>query len=316
MHDVDIIMPLYNAADTVGRALTSIAAQTVLDRIHLIIVDDGSTDGSLAAVADTLVSLPLLEERTEIIALGINVGASASYRAGLNAARGSWISRCDDDDFLMPDAIERLLARALNSGADIVAGPIERHDGSNRPKLLKPRFAKGLNGMALDTANFSLCNKLIRRSLIFNAPDGSPLAPLQDINCWDDLSFIARLLALPGVKTAVVGTQPVYIYNVSPHTTSLSRSGREYVLAQHIQCAMMLQQWFESNNLAATFQPFLLRLKFVAKVKLLRGRGRFQRIREWQKTFPETTRHIMSRRVMGPDVSFPLRLIFRLIASL
>lgn len=315
MHDVDIILPVFNAEKTVAAALTSIAAQTTLNRIHLIIVDDGSTDESLAAIADSLIGLPMLEERSEIVALRQNSGSSTAYRAGLEAAKGEWIARCDDDDFLMPDAIERLLAKAVEDGADIVAGTIERRTGK-KSAVLTPRIEAGLNRMRLDTVNFSLCNKLIRRSLLYNAPDGVPLAPLEGINCWDDLSFVSRLLALPGVRTGTVDGNPVYIYNVFRGSESLSRSDREYILGQHIRCASMLQEWFEANGLAATCAPFLTRLKFIAKVKLLRGRGSVGRIREWQRVFPETTPFIMSRRVMGPDVSLPLRIAFKIVASL
>ena len=143
------------------------------------------------------------------------------------------------------------------------------------------------------------------------APDGKPLSVLPGINCWDDVSFVARLMAIPGCHVEELSGKAVYRYNRHSGQTSLSRTSRQYQLDQHIQCALQLTEWFQANRLSAIYEPFILRLKFLAKVKLLRGQGAVGRIGEWRKTFPETSAYIMG---MSPDMSLPLRMAFRLIS--
>jgi glycosyltransferase involved in cell wall biosynthesis len=93
---VSIVLPAHNAADTIGRAVRDVRAQT-LERWELILVNDGSTDGTgraaaAAAAGDPRVRL-LHAERGGIVA-ALNVGVAA--------ARGRFIARMDADDETMP----------------------------------------------------------------------------------------------------------------------------------------------------------------------------------------------------------------------
>lgn len=310
MESVDIIMPVYNGEATIGAAIESVAAQTVAHLCRLIIVDDASTDSTLDVVQRYMIAMPALAERCKVVALGTNRGAAEAYNAGLKSGNSHWIARCDADDEMMPDAIERMLELANKKGADIVVGPVEQVNGK-KSIVLRPSLTGGLNSMPLDTVNFGLCNKLIKRTLCMMAPDGKPLSVLPGINCWDDVSFVARLMALPGCRVEELSGKSVYRYNRHAGQTSLSRASRQYQLEQHLQCALQLTEWFQANELSAIYEPFLLRLKFLSKVKLLRGQGAASRIAEWRDTFRETSAYIMK---MSPDMSLPLRIVFRLLS--
>ena len=310
MESVDIIMPVYNGEATIGAAIESVAAQTVAHRCRLIIVDDASTDSTLDVVQRYMIAMPALAERCKVVALGTNRGAAEAYNAGLKSGNSHWIARCDADDEMMPDAIERMLAKADKTGADIIVGATLKVDGE-RHTTLRPDISGGLNSMPIDTVNFSLCNKLVKRTLLVQAPDGKTLSVLQGINCWDDLSLVARLAALPGCRMVELEGEPVYRYNRHSGQTTLSRTDRQYQLEQHMECALRLTRWFDNNGLSAIYEPFLIRLKFLSKVKLLRGQGAYSRIAEWRTTFPETSAYIMK---MSPDMSLPLRIVFRLLS--
>src|SRR5258708_5260214 len=100
MPRVSIILPVYNRAATVGRAIASVVAQTEHDW-ELIVVDDGSHDdlsGAIAAVLDHRVHL-LRNER--------NRGAAAARNSGIRAARAPFIAFIDSDDEWMPMKLER-----------------------------------------------------------------------------------------------------------------------------------------------------------------------------------------------------------------
>lgn len=107
---VSVIVPCYNAAPWIAQAIASVRAQTWPHR-EIIVVNDGSTDASLAAArACAGPDLTVLDQP--------NGGASSGRNAGLRAARGEFIQFLDADDLLAPDKIESQL-RVLNAAAPL-----------------------------------------------------------------------------------------------------------------------------------------------------------------------------------------------------
>ncbi|HZZ84803.1 MAG TPA: glycosyltransferase family 2 protein [Anaeromyxobacteraceae bacterium] len=94
---VSIVMPTYNRADTISRAIASIHAQT-WKRWELIVVDDGSTDGT----ADRLAGL---DPRLKLIRQA-NQGVTGARNTGLEAATGDLIAFLDSDDEWLPHHLE------------------------------------------------------------------------------------------------------------------------------------------------------------------------------------------------------------------
>lgn len=102
---VSVVMPAYNAAKTVEAAAGSILGQTYAD-LELIVVDDGSTDGTWRAVT----ALAARDARVRPVRLAQNGGASAARNAGLDLCRGTYLFFMDADDTLAPDAFARALS--------------------------------------------------------------------------------------------------------------------------------------------------------------------------------------------------------------
>ena len=100
---VSVIVPVFNRAGSIPRALESVAAQTFQD-YEIIVVDDGSTDGS----ADVVERLGLA--RVRLIRSPQNRGAAAARNIGISAASGQWIAFLDSDDFWAPDKLAHQLA--------------------------------------------------------------------------------------------------------------------------------------------------------------------------------------------------------------
>jgi glycosyltransferase involved in cell wall biosynthesis len=94
------IMPVYNHVDYVEEAVRSVREQIFTDW-QLIIVDDGSTDGS----AELLDKLAAQDERIEVIHQS-NAGPAAARNAALPVARGQWLTYLDSDDVWLPDALD------------------------------------------------------------------------------------------------------------------------------------------------------------------------------------------------------------------
>lgn len=113
---ISVIIPVYNAAKYLRKALDSVIAQT-LKEIEIICVDDGSTDDSLSILyeyqkMDSRIQVFKHEEKTE--------GAAAARNMGLDKATGEYLSILDADDFFESNMLEDALLAATEENADIV----------------------------------------------------------------------------------------------------------------------------------------------------------------------------------------------------
>ena len=97
MPSVSVIMPTFNRADTIRRAIRSVQAQTFTDW-ELIVVDDGSTDNTVALIEGRDPRLKLIRQE--------NQGTAGARNAGLSASAGSYIAFLDSDDEWLPHHLE------------------------------------------------------------------------------------------------------------------------------------------------------------------------------------------------------------------
>ena len=112
---VSVVMPVYNGERYLEAAVRSVMAQTFGDW-ELIIVDDGSTDGTPAIAA----RLAAEDPRIRLVKNIENRGVAASRNRGLALCGGEYVALLDGDDLWRPDKLRRQLALAQRTGADIV----------------------------------------------------------------------------------------------------------------------------------------------------------------------------------------------------
>jgi glycosyltransferase involved in cell wall biosynthesis len=99
---VSVIIPTYNRAGLVKEAVASVLAQTYRD-FELLVVDDGSTDGTLEALAPWAGAI-------RVLSLPVRRGVSGARNAGVAAAQGEWLAFLDADDLWLPEKLARQLA--------------------------------------------------------------------------------------------------------------------------------------------------------------------------------------------------------------
>ncbi len=106
--NITVIIPTHNRAGLLTRALDSVLAQT-LAPLEVILVDDGSTDGTDALIADRYPLVRYLKQK--------NRGVSAARNRGIAEARGEWIALLDSDDAWLPGKLAAQLdALTTNPG--------------------------------------------------------------------------------------------------------------------------------------------------------------------------------------------------------
>lgn len=172
---ISIIIPAYNIATLLGRAIDSVLAQTYRN-IEIIVVNDGSSDKT-GAVINRYVSV---DTRVKAIHKE-NGGVSSARLAGIAAATGDWIGFVDGDDFIEPQMYEHLLENALKYGADIShcgyqmvfpSGRVDYYYNTGRTEHLSRD--EGLKALLKgDYLEPGLWNKLYRREILIGFEDSS-----------------------------------------------------------------------------------------------------------------------------------------------
>lgn len=129
---VSVIVPVYNGARHIRQCVESVLAQTFAD-FELICVDDGSTDDTARILAD----IAARDKRLHVIHQE-NKGEGAARNTGLAVARGRFLSFFDADDFTEPQLLERAIARAVDTDADIVAYRVDSYNDETGETLPVP----------------------------------------------------------------------------------------------------------------------------------------------------------------------------------
>lgn len=119
---VSIIVPVYNVRDFLHQCVNSIIGQT-LENIEIVLVDDGSTDGS-GEIADEFAAL---DSRIVVIHKK-NGGLSDARNVGIEAAKGDFIGFVDSDDWIEPEMFELLYQRAVTTDSELVLCASTRHN--------------------------------------------------------------------------------------------------------------------------------------------------------------------------------------------
>jgi len=114
---VSVIVPAFNAAETIEHSLESLAAQS-LRELEIVVVDDGSTDRTAELVRRFSEQL---DPRVRLVSQE-HSGRAAARNTGMRNASGGFLGFVDADDEALPGMFESLLRRAMSTGAEIVVG--------------------------------------------------------------------------------------------------------------------------------------------------------------------------------------------------
>ncbi len=165
---VSIIIPVFGVEAYIARCARSLFEQTCRD-VEFIFVDDGSEDRSMEVLREVLDAYPDVAPRVRIISKR-NEGQSLARRDGVAVSRGAYIMLVDADDWIEPCTVEKLLAAAKESDADLVIYDFWKEYGHRRKVdsekdgniADKERYRKNLYTYR---AYGHICNKFCRRSL-------------------------------------------------------------------------------------------------------------------------------------------------------
>ncbi|MFD3657234.1 CDP-glycerol glycerophosphotransferase family protein [Streptomyces sp. NPDC058620] len=192
-----VVVPLYNVEEYLGACLDSLAGQTMPD-LEVVMVDDGSTDGSGRVAREFAARDPRFRLITQE-----NAGLGAARNAGVREAHrdGEFLTFVDSDDIVPPGAYERMLAELSRSGSDFVTGNVLRLRANGvleqspmfRKPMEKPRSATHVTRDWVLLGDRIACNKVFRRSFWDRHAFAFPVGVLyEDIAVVLPAHFLAR----------------------------------------------------------------------------------------------------------------------------
>lgn len=227
---VSVITANYNGARYLADAVSAVLAQTLGD-LEMIIVDDRSTDDSLAVITAAAAGDP----RVRVIVQDVNGGPAVARNRALAEARGRWIAVFDSDDLMVPDRLEKLVIAGEAAGADIVADNLEIfQDGAVGPGTA---FLSGREYAA--SREITLADYIASARMYSNRPGLGYLKPMfraetfgqtryrEDLRIGEDYDLVLRLLA----AGRTMRLEPEALYRYRKHGASISHAmKREHIV--------------------------------------------------------------------------------------
>lgn len=214
---LSIIIPVYQVSATLRRCLDSVVNQPFRDW-QMLLVDDASTDGS----AEICEEYSQKDQRIRTIHLKSNSGLSAARNAGLDKARGEYITFVDSDDFIAQDTYKVLMEEiAIHPDYDILEYPVYKFFGSKNQQLLQYRKQEftdmrryWLEGKAY--AHAYAWNKIYRHDIFRGVrfPVGQT---------FEDVAILPTLLK----KCSIVATTDVGLYYYCSNPSGITKTATE-----------------------------------------------------------------------------------------
>ncbi len=202
---ISVIVPVYNVEKYIKKCLNSILAQTIIDILEIIVVNDGSTDKS-GMICDTY---GRNNSRIHVFHKE-NGGLSSARNYGIERAKGKYIGFVDSDDYIKSDMYEVLYRDITEYQADLaMCGLYDVFDGKprkivNNPKTMKVNRSEAIKiVMEADITSVTAVNKLYKRELFdeIRYPEG---------RIAEDAFVIINLL--DKCKAIVINTVQEYYY--------------------------------------------------------------------------------------------------------
>lgn len=308
---VSVILPVFNAQETLAECIESVLAQSLRD-FELICINDASSDGSQRIIDDYCARDP----RIVSVVNESNIGHGASRNRGIRLARGAYIFHIDPDDTIPADALSALHACAMRYGSDIVRGGYLREQqvlgrGPKRPQLKR---ACHVSRMPVASTRLAEMPELLASteghwSCLYRREFASRVPYPTDLKMGQDSIFMVRA-HVEASSISIIG-DVVYHYRANPASAMNTFTFRKFMDSlewrrrawhvlkdaglREIGNRLLLWYWSEAffSSLAARTSPEELRL------------------------FLRTFREILTEAGISPDVcrgsGFSDRLVFLIL---
>jgi len=258
MVKVSIVVPVYNVERYLPESIGSLQGQTMKE-LEIILVNDGSTDGSLAVCR----SYAEKDGRIKVIDKP-NGGVSSARNAGMDAATGEYIGFIDPDDWVEPKMYESMCGRADEAEADAcLCSYVMNRQGKTEPvqlgikgdllsrEAIEDELIAGIISCpTLDSGSApilgSVCRCIFRRDLV----ERHSLRFTEGVPFMEDALFCIKAFS----KCARVAVDDAYHYNYRIIPSSATTSYKKDFLSMQREVFGLLRQILQDGNLEGKLQ--------------------------------------------------------------
>ena len=227
MIDISIIVPVFNARNTVTRCLDSLYNQSFSGSIEVIAVDDGSTDDSLEILYD----YKKRHNKLIIVEHKVNRRLAAARSSGMAIAEGSYVMHVDSDDYLLAHSLEVLYTKIVETGVDVISFKyvVEKQGGGKLyPDTIRDELLT-TDKLKVQSNFYGGCwNKIVRRSLTLDMIYSQLEAP----KSTEDLIYCTEILMR--ANTVLLFPQNIYCYSFNASSITQSTSPNRYIENQYL----------------------------------------------------------------------------------
>lgn len=254
---VSIVVPVYNAGSYLTDMVESVLAQEY-SNFELILVDDGSTDGS-GGICD---KYRMIDCRVRVLHQE-NQGVSVARNVGIEACTGEYLLFCDADDILVKSAIKAVMKYMNDTNADVVifGWKIIKQNGETEERFEKEQTIYDkeylLKNILTHYAAFGggyPWNKMWRIDAVNKKNQGIPLFN-SELNYFEDLEWVVRMFLC--TEKIFVCSDCLYKYYVRENSATTRKNGEEnkeisyHAALQNIikslEPMVKLEKWFREK---------------------------------------------------------------------
>jgi glycosyltransferase involved in cell wall biosynthesis len=246
---ISVIIPVFNAKDTIGKTLESIEAEIARSpeiSWEVIAVDDGSTDGSSEVLESWNNQLPL-----KVFALNHTGSPATPRNFGIQQATGDFVFFLDSDDVLLPGGLQATVEYAIENRSDVVLPRLVSLDGRGVPRGM---YSKNQPDVNLENSRIYWAlnpMKLIRRSLLIDNEINFDTSLSRD----EDQPFAFKVY-LAAMKISVLADPPVVGVRYSPSGTNLTL--RDYSKEELFKYLSVMTKIMDGGVDSVSTKQFLL----------------------------------------------------------
>lgn len=229
MPEISVVLPVYNGARTIARAVRSILDQT-LQEIELLVLDDGSTDGTAAVVR------AIRDPRLRFVQRN-HFGVAVTANAATELAVAPLIARMDADDFAHPQRLEKQLQLLHENNLDAVGCQVRILNKSGKPTGSLRRYERWINDETVDSEQIAAL-RFVELPLV----NPTILARRRYFElgfCENDLPEDYDLILRAAALGMRFGKVDEVLFDWTDHSTRLTRTDSRYASEAFMRCRRM-----------------------------------------------------------------------------
>ena len=255
MIDLSIIIPIYNMENYLQQCINSVLQQ-INNRIEIVCVNDGSTDGSLSILNEFK-----KKDNRVVVVNKDNTGYGDSINQGINMSRGKYVAILESDDYAVEGAYFKLLDKALKNDADIVKGNYYNYNSISDEVLyfenLKEHRYNELIDIETDRKLFftgpAIWSAIYKKSFLMQ----NELYFLPTLGAsYQDTSFAFKVWAC--AKKIVLINEPIIFYRQDNITSSSNNSEKVFDICKELN---EMENFLKRRNLEQ-YMPECMVAKF------------------------------------------------------